>query len=75
MSADLNQLMDKLKGDTPKGQVVVETGKLVSKKKIIRGKNGGVRPNSGRPPKAETLIKLGVKAWIDEHANEKTANI
>ncbi len=33
--------------------------------------NGGARKNSGRKPLEQTLLKRGIKAFIDEHVNEK----
>lgn len=39
-------------------------------KKIDRRRFNKRTPGSGRKTKHETLIKNGVKAWINEHANE-----
>ncbi len=48
----------------------VKTEKLEKAKKPVRGKNGGVRPGSGRKPKAATLLERGIKEWVDQHINE-----
>lgn len=32
---------------------------------------GGARPGAGQPPKEETLIKRGIKQYIDDHINEE----
>lgn len=66
----MDNLADKLKeiADNLKGK---KTEKVVSKTKPVRGKNGGVRPNSGRKPNEEKLVVKGIKQLIDNFTNEE----
>lgn len=56
------------------GGVESKTDKLIkSKKSIVPGKNGGWRPGAGRPPNEETLIKRGIKAYIEQYCDEEVS--
>lgn len=72
--ANLDELMGKLNGDKPKGEVIVN---IPVSQKAKDGTNMGKRafnkrhPNSGSKPKASTLIDRGIKAFLAEHANER----
>ena len=43
---------------------------FMSRKYVKKGGNGGVRPNSGRPKKVETLDKEGIAELIRKHIHE-----
>ncbi|MES2216645.1 MAG: hypothetical protein V4481_05120 [Patescibacteria group bacterium] len=76
MSADLTQILKSLQTNGTKGPngVLVPAGsdKVDSLKKEDKpkGKRGGVRPNSGRKTLDKTIITKGIKAWMNDHANE-----
>ena len=44
---------------------------LKKEEKPKRTGKGGPRPNSGRPLKEETLLKRGIKAFMEQHTNEE----
>lgn len=54
-----------------KSRSVPKTEKLKKEIKPVRGKNGGVRPGSGRPLKEELVIKRGVRELMDGHFLEE----
>jgi hypothetical protein len=45
--------------------------KKIGNEKVDRRHFNKRTPGTGRKKKEETLVKIGVKAWLDEHANEK----
>ena len=78
----LDELQMKLKEDfgSAKDKGISDGKSVAPKKPAKNGKNyvpNGRKfgRNGGRPPKESTLIKRGLKAWIDDHANEEVPMI
>jgi hypothetical protein len=67
LTEKLNKLKESVKPRTEKS-VKIELLKKPAKSKQT-GK-GGKRDGAGRKPQDETLIKKGIKQWIDDHVKE-----
>ena len=70
---DLKSIAESIKALT---KSPLETDRKIEKAletivKIDKRKFNHAGPNSGRKPKMETLLKRGIKAFLDDHVNEK----
>ena len=75
MSKDLNDKLENIKQSLGKSEKKVVEEKIPNSHSkeigIDRRKFNKRDPKSGRKPKKETLIKRGIKLWVDQHINEE----
>lgn len=64
----LNKLKESVKPAEQKNRKIEKSTETIYK--IDKRKFNHAGPNSGRKPKEETLIKKGIKQWIDDHVKE-----